>query len=366
MRYDRNMDNKNPQVLLHLAPYLRPSPETMLERAGSDDVILQRHISCAKAWDKVFLPEDYSEGFGDYEEWIEQTYRLMAAIDAFGEENVWVIKGSESNSAINLTTGEKLTEGMATKDFIIYGSQPKNVYYRETQEGERVADFYATTDVFAKFANRKFYVCGFGLDEGSKGIEIVDAVLTLHAENVRRIIVKNTKAKKGFWDIVLPDDLTADSAYRLLFDELDWVLIREEGSPKGFLVQEYSPMFYEYRFFVVNHQLTTGAGCIEENTPLNNSEPFDPWFRKVRKEVGSPLVRDDKMRDVLKAFAQRVIDYTKESENKCQNYVVDVAVDRFGIPLMIERNAMLNSGFYASNPSLITAVLRGLSAPVGA
>lgn len=360
------MTTKAPQVLLHLAPYLRPSPETMLKRANGDDVILQRHISCAKAWDKVFSPKDYSEGFGDYEEWIEQTYRLMAAVDAFGEENVWVIKGSESNSALNLATGETLIEGKATKDFIIYGSQPKNIYYRETQEGERLADFYAITDVFAEFANRRFYVCGFGLDDGSKGIEIVDAVLTLHSENVRRIIVKNTKAKKGFWDITLPDDLTADSAYRLLFNELDWALIREEGSPKGFLVQEYSPMFYEYRFFVVNHQLTTGAGCIEENTPLNNSEPFDPWFRKVRKEAGSPLVRDEELRDVLKGFAQRIVDYTKKSENKCQNYTVDVAVDAYGIPLMIERNAMLNSGFYASDPTLITVVLRGLSAPVRA
>lgn len=360
------MTTKDPQVLLHLAPYLRPSSETMLKRANGDDVILQRHILCTQAWDKVFSPKDYSEGFGDYEEWIEQTYRLMAAIDAFGEENVWIIKGSESNSALNLATGETLIEGKATKDFIIYGSQPKNIYYRKTQEGERAADFYATTDVFAKFANRKFYVCGFGLDDESEGVNIVDAVLTLHAENVRRIIVKNTKAKKGFWDIVLPDDLTADSAYRLLFDELDWALIREEGNPHGFLVQEYAPMFYEYRFFVVNHQLTTGAGCIEENTPLNNSEPFDPWFRKMRKDGGSPLVCDEKMRDVLKCFAQRIVDYTKESENKCQNYVIDVAVDVYGNPLMIERNAMLNSGFYASDPSLITAVLRGLSAPVRA
>lgn len=125
-------------------------------------------------------------------------------------------------------------------------------------------------------------------------------------------------------------------------------------------------MFYEYRFFVVNHQLITGAGCIEEHTPLNNSEPFDPWFRKVRKEYGSHLTRDEKMRDVLKGFAQRVVDFTKELENKCQNYVVDIAVDLHGIPLMIERNAMLNSGFYASDPALITAALRGVSAPVRA
>lgn len=198
IRYDRKMTTKKPQVLLHLAPYLRPSPKTMLKRADGDEVILQRQISCSQAWDKVFSPKDYSEGFGDYEEWIEQTYRLMAAIDAFGEENVWVIKGSESSSALNLATGETIIEGKATKDFIIYGSQPKNIYYRETQEGERVADFYATTDVFAKFANRRFYVCGFGLDEELKSVEIVDAVLALHAENVRRIIVKSTKAKRDF------------------------------------------------------------------------------------------------------------------------------------------------------------------------
>lgn len=355
------MTINTPQAILHLAPYLPPSDATMTSRAQGNGLIRSRQLSCLAEWEKVFGKNDGSDGYGDYEDWTEQACRLLAAIDAFGRENVWFIKGSRATTAKNIATGEEIAEGDTTRQFVRYGSQPSNLYYQPNQQGERKADAYAITKVFEKYANRNFVVCGFSLG-GAEGIEIVDAVVNLHNSGVRRVILKNTKAKKGFWDITLPEDMNASTAYRTISDEVDWALVREEGRPSAFLLQEYSPMIYEYRLFVVNHRLTTGAGCIEENTPLNNAEPFDSWFRKDRKDYDAPLVQDEKLRDTFVEFAQKIVFDTEKYEPECSNYVVDVALNSDGVPLMIERNAMLNSGFFAANPLLITANLRAAAA----
>lgn len=353
---------KNTQVLLSVSPRIQPSLKTMKERAQGDSLIEERQKTCLRLWEECFGVYDGSNGYGDYEDWTEQAYRLWAAQNSFGKENVWISFGADTQEAVNMVSGEKINRLNPPSHFIHYGSQPQNLYHYNSQKVERLADSYAESDVFAAFANRKFFVGGFSTD--GKGMEIYDAVLTLHSSGVRRIIVKNTRAKKGFYDIYLPDEMTVEDLRSILFEELDWSLVREEGRPGAFLVQEYSPMFYEYRFFVVGHELTTGAGCIEEHTPLNNSEPFNPLLRVKRSDWDAELVVNSQVFEKLFSCAQNIVEMTKNSEPECIHYVIDVALDADGEPLMIERNAMLNSGFYASNPVLITDRLKALSGPV--
>lgn len=353
---------KNTQVLLSLAPYKRPSPEMLGKRAGNNSVIKERQLECLNAWEEHFGIYDGADGYGDYEDWTEQAYRLLAAQISFGKENIWVASGSESQEATNLISRETINRWQVPNNFIHYGTQPQNLYHYDSQRMERLADSYANTAVFSSYANRKFFVCGFNTE--GKSMEIFDAVLTLHDGGTRRIVIKNTRAKKGFYDVFLPEELTVEEVRTILFEELDWSLIREEGKPAAFLVQEYSPMFYEYRFFVVGHELTTGAGCIEEHTPLDNIEPFNPWLRIMRKDHEADLVQDEQVFKKLFLYAQKVVMDTKNTEPECENYVIDIGLNALGEPMLIERNAMLNSGLYACNPVLITNRLKALSASV--
>ncbi len=294
----------------------------------------------AETWDTHVGEIRYTET-ADAEKFIEQAVRLQSAL--YNVEDVWLTVNA-STTATNLRTGD--TKPVSELDNQIrYGMQssPDLTLSANLQmKAETEADGYASWESFQTNANRAILLAGFGVE---KGLELSEALLQMQSKGIKEVFIKATQAKAGIWSFALPANLTKDKAEELLMDELDWALIRNEGREDAFLVQEKKSMFFEYRFFVVNHTPVTGAGVIPQFTPLENTAVFDP---QMRYEAGSdPIVNPGKV-ESYRRFVDAVTADVKREHPHLYGYVVDVASNSEGEPLVVEFNSLLNSGLYAS------------------
>ena len=99
-------------------------------------------------------------------------------------------------------------------------------------------------------------------------------------------VVKATQPKAGIGVIrVSPGITTAQDIHNQLSDIFGWTLVREEGRPEAFLLQDGIEMQYEYRLFVVNGKIIAGAGCIEEFTPYDRDRDFMSFFYSQYKDT---------------------------------------------------------------------------------
>ena len=114
-------------------------------------------------------------------------------------------------------------------------------------------------------------------------------------------------------------------------------------------------MEYEYRFFVVNGEVVTGAGCVEEFTPLNNRAQFDDRMRQVRSE-GGPVTSQPEILERYLSFAKQAASEFS-AEGLLNTYSLDLATGSDGQTLIIELNGLPNSGLYASDPHYVTRSL---------
>ncbi|MET1154190.1 ATP-grasp domain-containing protein [Arthrobacter sp.] len=116
-------------------------------------------------------------------------------------------------------------------------------------------------------------------------------------------------------------------------------------------------MEYKYRVFVVEQRAVSGAGCIEEFTPLDNTGyAFDYKLRRNRSER-SEVELAPEIAGILKGYARRAIEAPAKEVPALEDYVIDVALGADGEPLIVELNSLLNSGLYASQPSRVTEAL---------
>jgi hypothetical protein len=125
------------------------------------------------------------------------------------------------------------------------------------------------------------------------------------------------------------------------------------------MVQESVPMRFEYRVFVVGHVPVTGAGCVEERTPLDRdpAEAFDPTVREHRGAPDEPACARPQVRDTLVSFARLVAAELHREVPAMRDYVLDVALDDGDRPLVVELNARENAGFFACDPWTVVAAL---------
>ncbi|MBD2745959.1 ATP-grasp domain-containing protein [Microvirga sp. BT688] len=121
------------------------------------------------------------------------------------------------------------------------------------------------------------------------------------------------------------------------------------------LVQEYVEMTYEYRLFVVDGQVVTGAGCIPWKTPLDNTALYDPAMIEHRgnNKVGGPAMSNLRLDQYL-AFASEAVDRLGGG-----SFVLDIAMINGDVGI-VELNPMRlgQVGIYAANVrALVDAVL---------
>lgn len=174
---------------------------------------------------------------------------------------------------------------------------------------------------------------------------------------IRRGIVKSIERKNGIWSIELDSD--PDVVGKRLLDAMGWDYVRLDGGDGRLLAQDELELEWEYRLFVVDGKVISGAGCIEEFTPLDHdlhAGAFDARVRRVRGHLRqgdpSPVEVRPEIVEALVAFGS---DLARQHGG---TVVIDVAVDRrSSCPVVIELNDLPNSGLYASDPWLVTLAL---------
>jgi hypothetical protein len=123
-------------------------------------------------------------------------------------------------------------------------------------------------------------------------------------------------------------------------------------------VQGFTPMRFEYRFFIVDGLPVTGAGCITAHTPANHRwEPFDTRVQEHRGDPTSPVIEDGALVRRLTTFAASVAKQWMAERPELGTAVIDVALDEHDEPLVVEFNGILNAGLYASDPRAVTVAL---------
>lgn len=136
--------------------------------------------------------------------------------------------------------------------------------------------------------------------------------------------------------------------------------MHREGHSNVFLVQERIPLVHEYRFFMAGPSPASGAGCIEDFTPLDgHGEAFDIRVEGVR---GSGTVENNAaMVGALKSFAGYAGALLHAQAPELGHaWVMDVALNpATGEFVVIELNPPRNAGLYASSPETWMAAVRG-------
>jgi hypothetical protein len=174
-------------------------------------------------------------------------------------------------------------------------------------EQARLAGAYYRYDAFLSRAGRRVALCGFGLED-EKSVELGDVLAGWAVEGIRRAFLKSVRIKYAAFPVDLPEGFRKEDGAKAVFDELDYGAMGLEGSRESLIAQEFVPMEYEYRVFVVGKKVVTAAGCVEEFTPLdNNGFPFDHQLRRHR-QAKSPVELAPEVAGILTGFARHAVD----------------------------------------------------------
>lgn len=187
--------------------------------------------------------------------------------------------------------------------------------------------------------------------------DIVAWLAARHRDHgIRRGVVKSAERKNGLWSIELDSD--PEVVRDRLLTAMSWSFIRLEGREGALLAQDALELEFEYRLFVVDGVVISGAGCVEEFTPLDRELYAGPFDMRVRRNRGhlqggpSEVENRPELVEALIAFGRDV------ARQHGGTIVIDVAVDRgTGRPVVIELNDLPNSGLYASDPWLVATAL---------
>jgi len=209
---------------------------------------------------------------------------------------------------------------------------------------------------------RTFAVCTYDTESVSLGADdLAQHLTTLAAAGHTAAVVKVSGHKQGIARIELDPDTRVIN--RRLHDAFDWTMVRLDGVRSAFLVSPWIEMTYEYRVFVVDGIPVTGAGCIEEYTPLDHSGsgPFDPAVRlhrgnSVAATVNSAITHDSRTVRMHLAAAAPVIAHM--AARGLRTYVVDMAyVPDRNDSVVVEFNSMPNAGLYACDAQALARAL---------
>lgn len=148
------------------------------------------------------------------------------------------------------------------------------------------------------------------------------------------------------------------------FGIYDWW---DGGSPKNniVLISEAVVFEDEYRFFVVNGELVSGAPLVLRHTPLNAAgEKFDS--RHVGKfdsdHTGITRVRQDPdLTAQYVAFAEETLKALRSENPEWKHFVLDIGTivkpDGTREPALVETNGITNAGYFANDPVAVTKAL---------
>lgn len=308
-------------------------------------------------------PESFSkiDLYADYEDFWEDAVRISAAHQACVDAGIFA-RVSTDWAELTVATADQRRLGP--------------VAVTEQTFGHHARDTQLLDPVFLAHAGRAITPVTLNFEDSPHTSTEPDLVQTLYdaaQRGVERMVLKSTTAKAGVWLI----ELNVDQDQRDIADEvlelLGWSAIRAEGLPGQLVLQDYVPMTWEMRHFIVDGELITSAGCIEEFTPLNavtstdDGQPTVTRHSDLLREHRGTLGRagtDEVICRPLRAAVMRKFAAQVGREHG-GTIVIDTAINAAtGQPLVVEFNDLPNSGLYACDVwalyrALVTATDRG-------
>lgn len=278
-----------------------------------------------------------SRDAGDFEDSLE----MIARIDSFTK-----IHG------VDMITPVIIGETLGNANYPFYGPIPSQIGYLTGSPLMLTsfnADIYQTFDSFKKYAGRWVETPDKNTDEEEDDYlnQMLQLSIKQRDENHWNGFVIKQQGHGKLPLTIVRGSKTVQEAFGE-FSEYHSMMIR----PQGFIFQELVEMEDEYRFFVSDGKIVTGAGCIESFTPIDNvkQEDFHPIVEGSR---GSKNFREDPLLiQEMKEFAQEATDaFICDGVGKF--FVIDIAVmihaDGSRNLGVVELNGLANSGLYASN-----------------
>lgn len=215
-------------------------------------------------------------------------------------------------------------------------------------------------------------------DLSSSGLEdypdddLCTRITELHQAGIQKVVVKQAARKTGL--VVIETSPSREKVVSRLLSEdaLGWSLIRMAGTVGAFSLQEWIPMTYEYRLFVVDGDVITGAGNIEEYTPYNLYDDFGNegylasdlremgFDSRIRKYRGNQIAAShdsapESKPDLVERYLLRGQELAEEHPG---TYTLDLALNEATDEIVVvELNTLPNSGFYASDVWLLYITL---------
>lgn len=312
---------------------LRPFPA---ESADIGDTICRRRMSTVLDDVRRAGLTPVASEHADFEDFWEDAYRVSAALracEAAGLHMRVAAPGETPAPQVRLGPVSVSEEGRHCPDALLYPDALK-------LHGKRLM-----ARAWVEPAAGEPHPC-----------EFYDVLEWLHFRGAHCAVVKSGNRKSGVSRIPLSRDRNEIRAAVARDEALGWASIPEAAPLSGFLIQEWVPLEYEYRFFVVDGTLITGAGCVEEFTPLNNRCTFDPAMRRLR---GNGIAAEDdtevRLRpDLVESYIRFIEPVASGLPRGQRTVVIDVARHaRTGEPLIVEFNSLPNSGLYACDPYIL-------------
>ncbi len=188
------------------------------------------------------------------------------------------------------------------------------------------------------------------------------AVKRLADAGIRSAFLKVNMPKYLVEPFEIPEYPTDHQCSGVVIDILEYSLMQLEGRKDILSIQEAVPMRDEYRIVIIDGKPVAGAGCIVAHTPCENESerdfPFDPKVEGVRDSgqvVSDPDLIAEYHRFAV-AIAKEILEET--GDDLWRGFVLDVARDASGKPLIVEINPLVNYGLYAMDTrAVLEAIL---------
>lgn len=318
---------------------LRPFPGIPEDWTGHKRMHAARILDDAKT---IFPDYDFEpDPDGDIEDFWEDACRASAA---------WLASGGDMQLKHPGTAASPWPAGMLARRF--------GPVTREEEGG----GFHGGPDPFVnhplvqQYGGRGMFL---GSLDGEPETDVIRWLASRHRDHgVTHGIVKATSFKGGIWSVELDSD--PEVIKDRLLDVMDWTYVRLAELEGSVIAQDKVVLEWEYRLFVVDGKVVSGAGCVEEFTPLDRvSDGFDTRVRRDRGHMGGQP-------STVEARPEIVAELVAFGEDLAAGHggtlVIDVAVSRDQhsqpVPVVIELNPLPNAGLYASDPWAVARALR--------
>jgi hypothetical protein len=194
-------------------------------------------------------------------------------------------------------------------------------------------------------STRKYDRSVYPEEKGEHANPSAAEVMSAQSSEADKVFIKINKNKYFAGNVQLRQAMTIEQANSALMDALEYGMVHLAGYSDIVQVQESVVMEYEYRIIMIDGKPVTGAGCVEEFTPLDNTSNFDTRVRQIRDSRTSIVEMPDGLIEKYLELARKFADDIY-AESGLKNYVLDVCLIK-GQPAVIELNSCYNFGLYA-------------------